>query len=122
MPILDLNSMRVESKWQNFKQKVKNRTNDAVNWVRNNPELVGSALTVGTVVVGGAVKVGKKLVRTHNIRAERYNKERYIYDRSLGMYLHTKRKLTNKDYATINACKAKGESLSSILMRMKILD
>ena len=122
MPILDLNKMKVESKWHELKTKAKNRVNDAVNWVHNNPELVGVALTAGTAVVGGAVKIGKSLVRTHNLHKEQYNKERYIYDRSLGMYLHTKRPLRNQDFVTINQRRKNGERLSDILASMRILD
>lgn len=68
------------------------------------------------------MKISKSLVRTHNLKKEQYNKERYIYDRSLGMYLHTKRPLRNKDYVTINRRRKNGEKLSDILESMKILD
>lgn len=122
MPILELNKMKVESKWHEFKAKAKNRMNDVTNWARNNPELVGVALTAGTAVVGGAVKICKSLVRTHNLHKEQYNKERYIYDRSLGMYLHTKRPLRTQDFAMINARRKNGEKLSDILVSMRILD
>lgn len=122
MPVLDLNKMKIESKWHNLRNKAKNRMNDVLNWVRNNPELATTALTVGSVFIGGAIKVGKGLVKTHNLHKEQYNKERYIYDRSLGMYLHTKRPLRTQDFATINARRNKGEKLSDILVSMKILD
>ena len=122
MPILDLNQMKVETKWQRLKRKVKERKDAAFNYIRDHPEAVGMAATGAAAVIGGATKICKSLVRTHNLQKERYNKERYIYDRSLCMYLHTKRKLTNKDYAVINLRRKKGEKLSDILMNMKILD
>ena len=122
MPILELDKMRIQTKWQELKSKAKKGATNVANWAKNNPELVGVALTAGTAVVGGAVKVCKGLVRTHNLHREQYNKERYIYDRSLGMYLHTKRPLRTQDFATINARRAKGERLSDILVSMRILD
>jgi len=60
--------------------------------------------------------------RQRVIRQERYNKERYIYDRSLGMYLHTRRPLTNRDFERISARRRNGERLADILYDMGILD
>lgn len=122
MPILDLNKMKVESKWHAFTSKVREKAVDAYWWVKNNPEHATILVTVTTAVAGGAVKIGKSLLRTHNLKRERYNKERHIYDRSLGMYLHTKRPLRNKDFAAINARRNKGEKLADILTSMRILD
>lgn len=122
MPILDLNKMKVESKWHQFTSKVKKTATDAAMWMANNPQLTGIGITVATAAIGGAFKLGKGLVRTHNLRKETYNKERYIYDRSLGMYLHTKRPLRNKDYVMINQRRKNGEKLREILSSMNILD
>lgn len=122
MPILDLNNMKVESKWHAFASKVREKAVDAYWWVKNNPETAGILATVGTAAIGGAVKIGKSLVRTYNLRQEKYNKDRYIYDRSLGMYLHTKRPLKNQDFVTINTRRKNGEKLADILTSMRILD
>lgn len=122
MPILDMNTMKVESKWHQFKETVKDKAQSTLEWVCNNPEAAGIALTVVTTLVGGGIKIAKGLVRTYNLKQEQYNKDRYIYDRSLGMYLHTKRSLRNKDYIAINNRRKNGEKLSDILQSMNILE
>ena len=122
MPVIYLNQMKVESKWHNFKVKASVKARNAIQWVKENQETVGILTTVGAALLGGGVKITKSLVRTHNLKKEQYNKERYIYDRSLGMYLHTRRPLRNKDYITINARRKNGEKLSDILSDMRILD
>lgn len=122
MPVIDLNKIKVQTKWQAFKDRMWIKAQMAANWIRNNPETVGIAMTVGTAVIGGAVKIGKGAIRHRNLRKEQFNKERYIYDRSLGMYLRTKRPLRNKDYLTINARRKNGEKLSDILADMHVLE
>lgn len=122
MPILNLNEMKVESKLHEFVGKAKQKARDAWEWTKNNPEMAAGLLTSAAGLVAGLHKLGKGLLRTNNIRMERYNKERYIYDHSLGMYLHTKRKLNNRDYVFINQERKKGRRLSDILQKMNILD
>lgn len=117
MPILDLKTMKVESKWHSFKTWAKKKTVDTLQWVKDNPELAALA----AAGLGGAAKGLKSLIRTHNLKQDQYNKERYIYDRSLGMYLHTKRPLRNQDYISINQRRARGEKLSDILESMRLL-
>lgn len=122
MPVIDLKDFKVESKWHAFTRKTKEKIFAGVQWVKDNPETAGICATVGTAVIGGGVKIAKNLVRTHNLHKEQFNKERYIYDRSLGMYLRTKRPLRNKDYIAINNRRKNGEKLSQILQDMKILE
>jgi len=119
---LDLAKMKVESKWHAFKTNAARRAKQAAQWVRDNPESAGVLAVIGTGLIKGGAKISKNLVRTHNLRKEQYNKERYIYDRSLGMYLHTKRPLRNKDYMAINRRRRNGEKLSDILESMHILE
>jgi hypothetical protein len=120
--IIDLNKVKVESKWHAFKENAKRKAQQGIQWIRENPESAGLLATACTALIGGGLKISKSLVRTHNLKKEQYNKERYIYDRSLGMYLHTKRPLRNKDYVTINRRRQNGEKLSDILESMKILE
>lgn len=118
MPILEIDKMKVESKWHALKTKAKETARNALQWAKENPELCA----VVTAAAGAGVKGLKSLVRTHNIHREQYNKDRYIYDRSLGMYLKTRRPLRNKDYIMINRRRRNGEKLSDILTSMNILD
>ena len=41
MPILEIDKMKVQTKWQQFKDKAWQKTQAAVRWVENNPEAVG---------------------------------------------------------------------------------
>ena len=122
MPILNLNEMKVESKLHEFVGKAKQKARDAWEWMKNNQEMAAGLLTSAYGLAAGLHKLGKGLLRTNNIRMERYNKERYIYDHSLGMYLHTKRPLKNKDYVFISNERQKGRKLSDVLQKMNILD
>lgn len=122
MAILQFNKDELKDKLDNFWWRTKVKASRAAEWVRDNPETAGIFLTAGTALVGGVVKIGKGLIRSHNLRKEQFSKERYIYDRSLGMYLRTKRPLRNKDYMTINQRRRNGEKLSKILEDMHILE
>lgn len=122
MPILEIDKMKVQTKWQEIKDKAWQKTKAAVRWIEENPEAVGFILTAGTIAAGGIKKVCNTIGRQSTLRQERYNKERYIYDRSLGMYLHTRRPLTNRDFERISVRRKKGERLADILYSMGILD
>ena len=122
MPILEINKMKVQTKWQEIKDKAWQKTKAAVRWIEENPEAVGFILTAGTIAAGGIKKVCSTIGRQNALRQERYNKERYIYDRSLGMYLHTRRPLTNRDFERISVRRKNGERLADILYSMGILD
>lgn len=91
-------------------------------WVKDNPAEAALAGSVITAVVGGGVKITKGLIRTHNLHKDTYNKERYVYDHSLGAYLKTKRKLTNNDIVEINRRMAEGKKKSEVLAEMGLLE
>ena len=122
MPILDLNTMKVESKWHELKRKAKEKAKNGLHWVKENPELAAVGGTVLTGIVGFVTKVTKGAIRNHNLSKEQQLKDRYVYDRSLGMYLRLRRKLTNKDWATINNRRRNGERLPDILQKMNVLE
>lgn len=106
---------KVKYYWYQGKQKAIN----LVKWVKNNPQeaaLLGSA-------IAGVTSIGKKLIRGINLRQERFNKERFVYDRSANCYLFTKRKLNNKDVANINRLRREnpGMKMSEALERLRLL-
>lgn len=108
--------------WQNVKQKATDIAHNVYVFAKENPELCGIVVTAGTYAVHGLVKGVKMIHRTGNFRRDKYLKERYIYDRSLGMYLKTRRPLRNNDYIIINKRRQNGEKLSDILASMRLLD
>ena len=122
MPILDINEIKVESRWHRLKRKLGTELRVAMDWVKDNPVLATTAAAGATGIARCLTRAVKGVSRNMALRQERYNKERYIYDRSLGMYLHTNRKLTNRDWEIIMRRRQNGEKLSDILTRMGILD
>lgn len=125
MPELYLNEtfgQKFKRKMDSFGRRVKRGLKSGIDWVVENPEAATLIVTVGGAAIGGGCKLAKTAIRSHNLKKEEYLKDCYIYDRSLGMYLHTKRPLNNKDYVTINERRDHGEKLSNILVDMNILD
>ena len=64
-----------------------------LKWALENPQ--NTAVTIATLLAGGkgVSKVVKSVGRCMAKKQEQYNKERYVYDHSLGIYLKTKRNL-----------------------------
>ena len=124
MPVIYLNEtfgQKVKRKAKLLGHSVKRKVKSGIDWIVANPEAATIIATVGVATVGGACKLAKSGIRAHNLKKEEELKNRYIYDRSLGMYLHTKRPLRNEDYITINERRKNGEKLSNILVSMDIL-
>lgn len=129
MPVIDLKKIKTENHWtnrlkdgiKNFGRKVSNKAKETMDFVKNNPEATAALLATGGAIIGGAGKIVKHISRNANLRQEKYNKERYIYDHSLNLYLKTKRKLTAKDYENINELRKQGYSKSEALLRLNLL-
>ena len=129
MPYIDLNKIKTENHWTNrikdgvkrFGRKAKEKVVGAVEYVKDNPEAAATLLAAGGAAFGAISKLTKGVIRHVNLRQERYNKERYVYDHSLNMYLHTKRKLKNKDVANINRLRKQGLSKSEAMMKLNLL-
>lgn len=129
MPYIDLKKIKTENHWTNrikdgakrFGRKAKETVVDAVEFVKDNPEAAATMLAIGGTVAGVFGKITKGVTRHINLRQEKYNKERYVYDHSLNMYLHTKRKLTNKDFANINKLRKQGLSKSEAMIKLNLL-
>lgn len=122
--VIDLTKAQIqkEGKTRNFFKKVQYRIKKAYWWVKDNPAEAALIGSVATAAIGGAVKVSKGLLRTHNLNKEAYNKERYVYDHSLGAYLKTNRKLNNNDIVEINRRMAEGKKKSEVLAEMGLLE
>ena len=123
--VIDLEKIRVQKEPSWFRRKVnkaKYKIKKAYWWVKDNPAEAAILGTIVTTAVGGAVKVSKGLVRTHNLKQEAYNKERYVYDHSLGAYLKTNRKLNNNDIVEINRRMAEGKKKAEVLAEMGLLE
>lgn len=91
-------------------------------WAKDNPAEAALAASVITAAITGGTKLVKGAIRTHNLNQEAYNKERYVYDHSLGAYLKTNRRLTNNDIVEINRRMAEGKKKAEVLAEMGLLE
>lgn len=107
------------------RRKFRNGATKAINWTRDNMDLVVIFLPIAVGAVGFATKTGVGAVKDANrarlLKKEENLKNLYCYDRSLGHYWALRRKLTNAEWVEIDKRKAQGERLADILNEMKVL-
>lgn len=113
---------------ENFKKKAqeakKKAADDiwyAANWCRENKELTIALSTVGVVAIKGATKIATGIIRHANLRQERYNKDNYIFDRSINRWVELRRPLKESDYREILEARERGERLGDVLLRMDLV-
>ena len=130
--IIDFNKNQVlteDNGKKKFSEKVKDaatvaksKFSEGAEWVKENPQAFAAILAGGTALFTGATKVVKGINKHVTAKQEQYNKERFIYDHSLGAYLETKRKLTRQDVVKINDIRRRtGKKLSEVLADMNLL-
>lgn len=100
-----------------FRRKFKKAKNDAINFVKNNKELIVASIPV----VITCINVANKIVKTIDSRMERTRKDNQYYDRTLGMYVDLKRKPKQSEYIKIQERRNNGEKLSDILIDMGLV-
>lgn len=113
--------VKIEEKWKDVKWKAREKTEDTLNWIYNNKEMV----VIAAPVVAGALKVTAKAVggamRSHNQDKAIKNRDMRCYDPSQGHYWELKRKLSSNEWMRVNDRHKKGESLGDILSSMNVL-
>lgn len=104
-----------------YKENFKSKFRQFVIWVNDNKELIVmcAPVVLATCKFGSKliVKVGKNI----NLRKAEKIKNLYCYDPSLGHYWELKRKLSNKEWLSIDSRKKNGERLADILSELKVL-
>jgi putative protein kinase ArgK-like GTPase of G3E family len=115
----ELKVIKTEQKKKSFGQKVKDAWNSTKEYIRDNPEQAIAIATVAAAGIGGATKLVNSVNRHKQIRQEQFRRDRQVYDRSMGRYLTTNRKLTKTDYDRVNAYRRRtgkrtGEALSDL--------
>ena len=103
------------------KREIRNKINDAMNWLNHNKEVLVIVIPAGIAVFNGSIKLGRSISRNIALRQEKQIKELKIYDRSLGRYIDLKRPLKQSDMKTILERKENGERLANILMDMNLM-
>jgi hypothetical protein len=101
------------------RQQVCERLNDSLKFICK----VGLPLliAVGPVVPIIVLRVTNGISRRVNMNKEKDLKELYVYDRSLGHYWKLKRRLSNKDWASIDKRYREGERLADILNDLDVI-
>lgn len=115
---VDINEFKREAKIRKLKAKVEEIKNKAVDFVTDHPT---EALALATTLIGSAVGLARRADRKKDIREQQRLREEYIYDRSLGSYWKTRRKLSNSEKLEIERRRRQGESLGEILRSMRLL-
>lgn len=122
MKVVTMKDFEKESKRREFKENVKRKFSNAVNFVSDHKEEIMILSPIIMAGIAGVTKVSKGMIRNHNLNKEQDLKELYCYDRSLGHYWKLRKPLSNNDWITINDRKKNGETLADILSSMNVLD
>lgn len=122
MKVVSMKDFERESKRREFKENVKQKISNAVNFVREHKEEITILSPIIIAGITGVTKVSKGMIRNHNLNKEQDLKELYCYDRSLGHYWKLRKPLSNNDWIAINDRKKNGETLADILSSMNVLD
>lgn len=111
----------LKRKAANAKEKAARKAKDARAWCRANRDLLVVAIPAGATVASAGMKMHSKHVAKANLRKEKELQERYVYDRSLGMYHKLRKPLTSAQAIEIEKRRADGEKMAMILRSMKLI-
>lgn len=101
-----------------MREKLKKKLNSAVNWCKENKEVLLIVVPAAAAGITGACKLGGKLIDLHK---EHSHQNLTCYDRSLGHYWRLKRELGNDEWIAIEQRRKNGERLADILSELKVL-
>lgn len=101
-----------------YNEKVKPQVKNAVEWSIEHWYIVGPAATF----VGNRVKKYiDERPKEKRIEEQKYLKEIYVWDPSLGHYWQLRRPLTNSEWLEIDRRRGAGERMSTILTSLRVL-
>lgn len=115
---VDIDNFKREAKIRKLKAKLEEIKNKAADFVTEHPT---ESLALATTLIGSAVGLARRADRKKDLREQQRLREEYIYDRSLGSYWKTRRKLSNSEKLEIERRRRAGESLGEILRDMRLL-
>ena len=108
--------------WYGVKWNARNKWNATVKWCEEHPELALAAIPAVLTAAKGVSHIARSVDRKADLKREQELKDRYGYDRSLGIYHKLRRPLRTSEAIEIDRRKANGESMISILSSMRLLD
>ena len=93
-----------------------------LTWAMENPQ--NTAVAIATLLAGGKgiSRIFKSVNRVVATKQEQYNRDRYVYDHSLGIYLKTTRKLTKRDLEMIDRLRRRGFTKSQAMMKLNLIE
>lgn len=116
--VVDIEDFKKEARIRKLKAKVEEMKDKVKDFVMDHPT---EALALATTLIGSAVGLARRADRKKDLREQQRLREEYIYDRSLGSYWKTRRKLSNSEKLEIERRRRQGESLGEILRSMRLL-
>ena len=111
---------KLKDKLNEAKEKVSEKTSEAINWTKDNWQAVLAGAAVAIPLATSAVKLAKSLKGSAADRHEDRMKNCY-YDPSTGLHWDLKRMLSNSERIELMKRKRDGEYTEDILMDMKLL-
>lgn len=101
-----------------MKLNLKAKLKAAMDWSKENRDILVIAVPAAVAIVTGTCKLGGKLIDAHR---EHSHQNLTCYDRSLGHYWQLKRELSNNEWISIEQRRKNGERLADILSELKVL-
>ena len=119
--IINWNELKRRVKFENMKRKVTDTAINIYDWAKDNKEEAIALGSVVTAVGAGLAKQANRHDRNKKLKKEQELKDLYVYDRSAGMYLKLRRPLTNFEKLELDRRHHSGESVTHILMSLRVL-
>lgn len=120
--------MKLKETAEDFKMKIRSakyviqtKVQDAVEWIKDHPTESVMLATAGTAALSEVRKCVNRAHQMSDMRKEQELRDRYIYDRSSGMYLKTRKNLTQAERTEYSIRRSRGESAVDILRSLRLL-
>ena len=115
---IDLKKFKRRAKIEELKRKAANGVVKSIEWCQANKE----GLAIAGVIVAGAGKVGKTLLKHHDLKTEQKLKDLRTYDHSTGSYVDLKHKLRGRDIERIQQLRRATDcSYTEALMKLNLV-
>lgn len=115
---VNFDDFKREAKIRELKAKAKAGYDKAKQVVTEHP---AESLALATTAIGTVIGLVRRADRKADLKKAEQLKERYIYDRSIGGYWKTRRKLSTNDMLEIERQKKLGRGLGEILRDMRLV-
>lgn len=115
---VDIDDFKREARIRKFKQKIEEAVDKYKDLVAEHP---AESMALVTAAFGSLIGLARRYDRKKDLREQQRLRDEYIYDRSLGSYWRTRRKMTNGEKLEVERRRRQGESLGEILRDMRLL-